>query len=160
MASSVSGFLTQYSVDDSLQGVVDDAHVPLALLLLRASRWFDRLVIDGLEERGWLRLTPAQTLAFAYLDTGGTAPSELARRLGATRQSTADLVAGLGRAGLVEVVDDPGRARGRLVRLTSRGEDLAADARDILGRAERALPASQTSQVRTALADLALGLHD
>lgn len=140
--------------------MTDDAQVPLALLLLRASRWFDRLVIDGLELRGWPRLTPAQTLAFAYLDTGGTAPAELARRLGTTRQSTADLVAVLARSDLVAVVDDPGRARGRLVRLTSRGEALAADARDVLARAERELPTTQAAEIRRSLTALALGLDD
>ncbi len=136
--------------------MTDDA-VPLALLLLRASRWFDRRVIEELERRGWPRLTSAQTLAFAHLDDDGTPPAELARRLGTTRQSTSDLVAVLVRLGLLEVRDDPGRARGRLVHLTARGRDLAADAREVLLADERDLPAVEVAAVRRALTRLALG---
>lgn len=136
---------------------MDDERAPLALLLLRASRWFDRQVIDGLEARGWPRLTPAQTLAFAHLDADGTAPAELARRLGSTRQAAADLVAVLVRDGLVEVVDDPGRARGRLVRLSDRGEALAADARAILREREDGLPAPEVARLREVLTALGLG---
>lgn len=136
--------------------MTDEAEVPLALLLLRASRWFDRRVVDGLEHRGWPRLTGAQTLAFAHLDDDGTPPAELARRLGTTRQATADLVAVLVRLDLLEVVDDPARARGRLVRLTGRGRDLAADARDLLDRDERDLPPREVAALRRALTSLGL----
>lgn len=136
--------------------MADEERVPLALLLLRASRWFDRRVIDELERRGWPRLTPAQTLAFAHLDRDGTRPAELARRLGTTRQSTADLVAGLVRLGLLQVVDDPARARGRLVRLTERGAVLAADARRSLLHDEEALAAAEVRALRRALTALDL----
>jgi DNA-binding MarR family transcriptional regulator len=85
-----------------------------------------------LEQRGWPRLSATQSLMFAHLDRAGTAPSELARRLGTTRQSTAEVVVGIARLGLVEVVADPARPRGRLVRLTGDGHKLAADALEVL----------------------------
>lgn len=71
-----------------------------------------------------------------------------------------DLVAVLVRSGLVEVVDDPDRPRRRLVRLTGRGELLAADAREILRRCERSLPASEAVRLRGSLTALGLGAAD
>lgn len=109
---------------------------PLALALLRASRWFDAHLLGQLEQRGWPRLTPAQSLVFAHLSEDGTSPSELARRLGTSRQAAHELVAGLHRLALLEVVEDPGRRRGRLVVLTVVGRDLARDAREVLAALE------------------------
>lgn len=124
---------------------------PLALLLLRASRWFDRRLLDRLEELGWPRLTSAQSLVFPHLGGDGTSPAALARALGATRQSTQELVAGLVRLGLAEVVDDPATKRGRLVVLTSRGRDLASAARGVLGDLEAELGATRGAQLRDLL---------
>ena len=106
--------------------------VPLALLLLRASRWFDRQLLDRLPQEGWPALSPAQSLVFAYLDADGTPPAELARRLGNTRQATSQLVDGLVRLDLLALDPNPARRGGRLVVLTDRGRHLAADAHRIL----------------------------
>ncbi|MGY1716642.1 MarR family winged helix-turn-helix transcriptional regulator [Geodermatophilus sp. SYSU D01106] len=106
--------------------------LPLAYLLLQAGRAFDAVVREDLAARGWPRLSAAQTLVFAHLGPDGTAPAELARRLGTTRQAQQDLVAGLSRLGLLETVDDPARRRGRLVRLTPAGRDLTRDAAGVL----------------------------
>src|SRR4051794_19937205 len=104
------------------------AEPPLARLLLRASRWFDARSREELERRGWPRLSAAQTALFAHLEENGIAPAELARRLGHTRQATSDLVNGLVRLDLVQVLDDPDRRGGRLVCVTPRGRELAIDA--------------------------------
>ena len=127
---------------------------PLALLLLRASRWFDRQLLDRLEDAGWPRLSPAQSLVFAHLSPAGVPPAALARRLGTTRQATADLVAGLVRLELLEVVPDASRRGGRLVVLTARGTRLAEDARDILGSLERELGDERAEALRDQLGDL------
>lgn len=112
---------------------------PLAHLLLMAGRALDARLRDELEQRGWPRLSATQSLVFAYLDQAGTAPSELARRLGTTRQSAAELVAGISGLGLVEVVANPARPRGRLVRLTGDGHKLAVDALKMLTQLEAEL---------------------
>lgn len=127
---------------------------PLALLLLRASRWFDRQLLDGLEARGWPRLTPAQSLVFAHLPPGGVAPAELARSLGTARQSTAELVAGLVALDLLVVEPDPERRGGRLVLLTPRGRELAREARRQLRALERRLGADRADALRALLAGL------
>ncbi|WP_369052239.1 MarR family winged helix-turn-helix transcriptional regulator [Kineococcus terrestris] len=131
--------------------------VPLALLLLRASRWFDRQLLDGLEEAGWPRLSPAQSLVFAHLDARGVAPATLARRLGTSRQGAHELVAGLVRHGLLAVEPDPARAGGRLVLLTARGRALAADARRLLRGLEEQLGGERVAALRDLLADVGTG---
>ena len=127
--------------------------VPLALLLLRASRWFDRQLLERLAERGWPALTPAQSLVFAHLDPEGVPPAELARRLGTSRQSTQDLVAGLVGRGLLVLASNPLRRGGRLVTMTEQGRALAGDARRILETLERDLGERRVGDLRVLLQD-------
>jgi len=129
---------------------------PLALLLLRASRWFDRQLLDRLEQQGWPRLTPAQSLVFAHLSPEPVPPASLARRLGTTRQATADLVAGLVRLGLLTVTSDPSRRGGRLVELTDSGRVLSRDARGILDDLEKSLGAQHSRALRACLVELGI----
>ncbi len=137
-----------------MRGVSDDRELPLAYLLLRASRWFDAALRHRLADRGWPQLSAAQSLVFAFLPPHGTPPATLARRLGTTRQATQDLVGGLVTHGLIEVIDDPGRRRGRLVRHTTRGHGLAADADSVLTQLEESLPAGHARTLRDLLAGL------
>ena len=130
------------------------AEPPLALLLLLASRWFDARSLAALEKRGWPKLSPAQSLVFAHLDATGTRPAELARRLGSTRQATHELVNGLVRLGLLEVVADPRRRGGRLARPTQRGLSMARDAYAILRELEHTtFGARRSATLRRLLAD-------
>ncbi|TFV51545.1 helix-turn-helix domain-containing protein [Blastococcus sp. TF02A_35] len=115
------------------------ARPPLARLLLLASRWFDEQSRAELERRGWPKLSAAQTAVFAHLSDFPVHPAELARRLGNTRQATADLVQGLVRLGLLEMLDDPTRRGGRLVCVPQRGLQLARDAYAILLELEEQL---------------------
>jgi len=127
---------------------------PLALLLLKASRWFDHQLLDQLEQQGWPRLSPAQSLVFAHLPPDGVPPATLARRLGTSRQATQDLVAGLARHGLLELVADPDRRRGRRVTLTNTGRTLARDARAILADLETSIGAERAAALRDLLGDV------
>jgi DNA-binding MarR family transcriptional regulator len=130
------------------------APLPLALLLLRASRWFDRQLLDGLQRRGWPALSPAQSLVFAHLDPAGVPPAELARRLGQTRQATSELVRGLVHHDLLEVGHNPCRRGGRLVLLTDRGRALVRDAGQLLSELEEGVGADRVAALRTLLDDL------
>jgi DNA-binding MarR family transcriptional regulator len=127
--------------------------LPLAHLMLQAGRAFDAALREELTTRGWPGLTAAQSLVFAYLEPQGTPPAELARRLGTTRQAQQELVAGLVRLGLLETVADPRRRRGRLVRLTGAGRQLAADAADVLARLEDEL-GGRAADLRRLLAEV------
>lgn len=122
--------------------------VPLALLLLRASRWFDRQLLAGLAQRGWPTLSPAQSLVFAYLDPSGTTPAELARRLGQSRQATQQLVQGLVAHDLLALIPNPARRGGLLIRLTDRGRALAEDASQLFQSLEEQLGAGPVEALR------------
>jgi len=135
-------------------------HPPLALVLLRASRWFDAELLKRLEETGWPRLSPAQSLVFAHLPADGLAPAELARRLGTTRQAAHQLVAGLCRLGLLVVADDDSRRRGRAVVLTPTGQALAADARRVLSELEQALGTHRVDLLHELLEPIGRGDSD
>lgn len=128
------------------------AEPPLARLLLLASRWFDARSLEELERRGWPRLSPAQSLVFAHVGEDRVAPAELARRLGHSRQATHQLVDGLVRLGLLQVLDDPGRRGGRLVQVTAQGRRLAVDAYGILLGLEHGLGARRVRTLRRLLA--------
>ena len=135
-------------------------HPPLALVLLRASRWFDAELLKRLEADGWPRLSSAQSLVFAYLPEDGLPPAELARRLGTTRQAAHQLVAGLCRLGLLAVADDGSRRRGRVVVLSATGEALASDARRVLADLERALGTDRVIALHELLDPIARGRID
>jgi hypothetical protein len=98
--------------------------VPLASLLLRASRWFDRQLLEGLQAAGWPALTAAQSLVLAHLDRTGTPPAELARRLGHSRQATHQP----GHTQPARPSTEPARRGGRLVTLTDSGHAMTGDA--------------------------------
>ena len=125
---------------------------PLARLLLLASRWFDSRSLDQLERSGWPRLSSSQSLLFAYLEDGGIAQAELARRVGHTRQATHELVHGLCRIGLLELCPDPRRKGGRLVCLTDAGRRFAVDAYGVLMQLEEGLGAQRVAALRRLLA--------
>lgn len=131
-----------------------DPGAPLALLLQRVSRWLDALLLAELERQGWPRLSPSQSLVFAYLDHDGTSPAELARRMGSSRQATAQLIDGLVELGLLSVADDERRRRGRLVRLSVRGRELAVAAAQVHRDLEHRLGDDRVESLRSALAEL------
>ena len=127
------------------------ASVPLALMLLRASRWFDRQLLEGLQAEGWPPLTPAQSLVFAHLNPAGVTPAELARRLGHTRQATHQLVTGLVTLDLLTLQPNPARRGGVLVILSDQGRALSRDAHRILTALERDLGVEHATQLRSLL---------
>lgn len=131
------------------------SEVPLALLLLRASRWFDARLLERLRLRGWPALSPAQSLVFAHLSEGHLAPAQLARRLGTSRQATHQLLQGLVEMGLLEIAADPARRGGRLVVLTPAGRGIARDAAAVLADLETTFGADRSRQLRALLEDTA-----
>jgi DNA-binding MarR family transcriptional regulator len=154
MVAKLSGLLTPLMLTDVPEvDVTFGAEPPLARLLLLASRWFDARSLDELERRGWPRLTPAQSLVFAFLEEDGVSPAELARRLGHTRQATHQLLTGLCRLGLLDIRDDPARRGGRLVLLTERGLELAVTGYRVLRDLEEEFGSARATSLRGLLAD-------
>ncbi|MGW0464845.1 MarR family winged helix-turn-helix transcriptional regulator [Streptomyces sp. NPDC003027] len=108
----------------------------LPQLLGDARRWFEEGLLAGLEAAGATPVSPTQVQLFAVLDDQGTTVSELARRMGVTRQTAHQAVHGLVATGLLEQVPDPASARQRLIRRTREGERAHRQACIILDRLE------------------------
>ncbi|MFD7709561.1 MarR family winged helix-turn-helix transcriptional regulator [Streptomyces sp. NPDC059785] len=94
----------------------------LPQLLAEARRWFDEALMASMEAAGEQPVSTAQASVFAMLDAEGTTVSELARRIGVTRQTVHQAVHGLIGMGLLRQVPDPASARRRLIRTTDEGQ--------------------------------------
>ncbi|GGR33258.1 MarR family winged helix-turn-helix transcriptional regulator [Streptomyces netropsis] len=108
----------------------------LPQLFTDARRWFEEGLLASLEAAGATPVSPTQAQLFAVLDDHGTTVSELARRMGVTRQTAHQAVHGLVAAGFLEQVPDPASARQRLIRRTVEGERAHRQAGAILERLE------------------------
>lgn len=104
----------------------------MPMLLADAKRWFDDALAASMRAAGEQPVTSAQGQIFARLDDGGTTVSEVARRLGVTRQTVHQAVHALLAMGLLEQVPDPSSARSRLVRMTAEGRRVHARAQATL----------------------------
>ncbi|MEV0252735.1 MarR family winged helix-turn-helix transcriptional regulator [Streptomyces sp. NPDC050732] len=111
----------------------------LPQLLGEARRWFEEGLLAAMETTGAPPVSLTQVQLFAVLDDEGTTVSELARRMGVTRQTAHQAVHGLVGAGLLEQVPDPASARQRLIRRTPHGERAHHEATTVLTRLEELL---------------------
>ncbi|KUH37672.1 MULTISPECIES: MarR family winged helix-turn-helix transcriptional regulator [Streptomyces] len=111
----------------------------LPQLLGDARRWFEEGLSAAMQAAGATPVSPTQAWLFAVLDDQGTTVSELARRMGVTRQTAHQAVHSLLAAGLVEQVQDPASARQRLIRRTEEGVRAHRQAGIVLERLEEQL---------------------
>jgi DNA-binding MarR family transcriptional regulator len=128
---------------------------PLIDLSFRAARWLEEGLLARLVAAGWTDVTRAHSRVFANLDRDGTRPSELARRMGVTRQAAHQTVQELVDRGFLELGPDPKNARARRAVLTARGRHVVADARDIVrdleNTLERRIGRKRVARLRRAL---------
>jgi len=126
---------------------------PLARLLLDRFRWTDRALRARLAARGWPEMTPAQSLVFASIDLNGTRPSELARRIGVSRQAVHQTIAELVEVDLLTLTADPVDGRAKLVVVTDAGRRNISAARESLAEIESELRARIGDESVAALRD-------
>jgi DNA-binding MarR family transcriptional regulator len=136
----------------------------LARLLLAAHRTLSADLVDELEERGWPDLRASQTALVLNVDRrSGTRLTELARRAGVTKQAMMIVVDELEVRGLVRRTPDPEDGRAKVVRLTARGRQFAAECRRAVAaveaRAKRTLGGRRYDVLRETL-DLLLGTEE
>lgn len=129
---------------------------PLARLLLERFRWADRALRYRLAAKGWPEMTPAQSLVFASIDLDGTRPSELARRIGVSRQAVHQTIAELVAVDLLMLVADPDDGRAKLAVVTDAGRRNIVAAQEALAEIESTLRSRIGGDTVTALRD-ALG---
>lgn len=119
-----------------LDPTADRPRQNLGILLREPFRLGSQVLNRRLAERGHPEVRPPHGNVFQFLDSEGTRVSELAERAQITKQSMAELVAHLERHGYVERVADPTDRRAKLVRVTARGEEVYAIAREAVAEIE------------------------
>ena len=91
-------------------------------LLLKSARLLDECALERVNRGGTsVELRPAHTSLLPHIDREGTRLTELARRLGVTKQAVGQLVGELESLGMLTRIDDPEDGRAKLVCFTERG---------------------------------------
>lgn len=121
-------------------------------LLFRAARLVNERAVARVQTRGG-RLRTAHTTLLPHITSDGVRLTELADKLGVTKQAVGPLVDDLEREGIVERVDDPADRRAKLIRWTKRGERAVLEGIGVLAVLERDLAKTVGKQRMAALAD-------
>ncbi len=100
----------------------------LAQLFMRAFYWADEGLQNLLSAKGWPSITRAQSLVFVNIGEGVTRPSEIATRIGVTRQAIHQTLNELIELGYLELEPDPTDKRAKVIRYTEKGGRLGLDA--------------------------------
>src|SRR4051812_49203336 len=97
-------------------------------LLFKAARLVDEESVRRVAAvEGAPRLRRSHTALLPHIDVEGTRISELARRLGVSKQAVSELIDDLEAAGVVKRSTDPDDARARRVAFTPRGRQGLLD---------------------------------
>ena len=119
----------------------DSERSPYVGALLRGVwQWVRDHLYAGVVAAGFDDLNAAHVGLWRYPGLEGLRPSQLADRVGITKQSVNDLLGHLEQHGYLVRVPDPADGRARVVRLTSRGRRLE----------ETIYAAAETAQLRIA----------
>ena len=118
-----------------------------------------RRMLERLHERGFDDLDTAHVNVLLYPGPQGSRPSELAARLGMSKQAVNYLLGELERRGYLERRADPDDLRSRRIVLTERGESAGWVMREAVTDVERewetALGRRRFAELRGLLAELA-----
>lgn len=131
--------MTQIPASSPDREVVSLQETNLAQLLMRAFYWADEGLQNYLQSKGWPEITRAQSLVFVNIGEGVTRPSEIASKVGVTRQAIHQTINELVEAGFVVLDADPRDRRAKVVRYTERGEKIGRDAIQGLRKVEEIL---------------------
>lgn len=115
-------------------------------LLIRCGRLLNERGLARSAEKFGIPVRAAHMSLFPHLDLAGTRQTELARRMGISKQAVNQLVTELVGFGVIERVADPSDGRAQLVRFTPKGkrslfdglavlEDIEGELREQLGDA-------------------------
>jgi DNA-binding MarR family transcriptional regulator len=121
-------------------------------LLFRAARLVNERAVTRVQAHGG-RLRTAHTHLFPHITTEGVRLTELADKLGVTKQAVGPLVDDLEREEIVERIDDPDDRRAKLIRWTKRGERALLHGLGVLADLERELAPAVGKARMAALAD-------
>lgn len=91
-------------------------------LLLKAARLLNERAILRMREKTRRPVRTAHTTLLPHIDLAGTRLTDLAARLGVTKQAASQLVDELVDMGMLERVPDPADARAKLIRFSKLGQ--------------------------------------
>lgn len=120
-----------------LSAFAEATHDDLARLLMAASTVVNARSLAAIDPDGTSGVRLAHVPVIAALEARGSRVSDLAPRIGHTRQSVAALVDDLEAAGIVELAPDPTDRRATLVRLSADGAAFCARATAMMQDAEQ-----------------------
>jgi DNA-binding MarR family transcriptional regulator len=125
-------------------------------LLFKASRLLDERALQTIAARpAGPRLRRSHTSLFPHIELGGTRITDLAERLGVTKQAVSQLVDELEALGVLARIPDPDDARARRVTFTQRGRKGLLEGLQVLRALElelaTAIGAKRMRQFRAAL---------
>lgn len=100
----------------------------LRTLLLRRVNWFEERVLEKAREHGYRMVTPAMARLFGHMGGKPAGLSELARRMGISRQAVHRLASEAIQLGLIEAVPAPQDARVVRLQFTQAGWTMSAQA--------------------------------
>lgn len=129
--------------DASFARTLDQAKRASTLqLLFRAARLLDEEALRRAAARpGHPRLRRSHASLFPHIDLEGTRITELAERLGVSKQAVSQLVDDLEHMGVLARVPDPDDARAKRVVFTALGRSGLLDGLEVLGSVEHELAA-------------------
>lgn len=104
----------------------------LLINLLNGFYWFDEGLQNFLRARGWPVVTRPQSMVMASIVSGVVYPSDIARRLGISRQAIHNTLKSMIDLGMIDLVDDPDNGRVKIVKLTRTGEAMRLDAQEAM----------------------------
>ena len=105
-------------------------------LVIRAARLLNERGVTRMRERGRRQVRTSHTALLPHIDLEGTRITEIARRMGVTKQAVNQAVGEIEAMGLVRRVQDPGDGRAKLVRFTARGRRELLLGLGVLGELE------------------------
>ena len=129
-------------------------------VLFKVARLLDELALERVGEPGGHRLRRSHTLLLPHIALEGTRMSELAERLGVSKQAVTQLVDELESFGVVEREHDPDDARARRVVFTPRGRQAMLEGLVTLRELEEELSRSIGKALMQALREALLAIHD
>lgn len=100
----------------------------LRTLLLQRANWIEERIMERALGHGYDKITPAMARLFGYMGGQEVGLSDLARRMGISRQAVHKLAGDAVKLGLIESVSSPDDARVVRLRFTPAGWAMSARA--------------------------------
>ena len=129
--------------------------------MFRCARLFNEAALGRMrEEMGVAGIRASHTSLFPFIELEGTRLTDLAARLGVSKQAAGQLVEDLEQMGILERAPDPADGRAKLVRFSARGRRGLLEGLAVLRRMEAELSARLASGDMERLHGILLRLLD